>query len=595
MPPRNNGDVLRKLAEAAVAKTLDDISDSTVNNRDESFIKPVVMDAPPRDITDNEIAIDANASDKEGGAKEVLKDAVKDTLPSTTPSGPPPHGNLVDAEKSESIAEEVTTKAVEEAAPAEPAEPAAVDPEVDALNKELARVTERAEKGKALPFVDAINGLKDKLEHIIEIKPKIDEIHALLEQLQSGAKPAPAPVETPEKLDGGLADGKPDTAADPEQLDKGVETEKEHTSDPEVAKEIAKDHLAEDPKYYDRLEKMEEGAEKENEAKVEKTAQIDVLTGAPGAGKTTAAKKHGKAYDVVLHGDLPLKMTDAQRRVAVVKRIREAMRSHNMGKNVLVDSAPRQLQRSYKPLLNSAKRVIILDVPEDVAAAGFAKRTKTPPERARRVVALANQTLMDLRADPRVSTVDRGTVGDALRKVAMSSEPPHTPAKPMRRRVEVLVVDGLNVFAVEKPYSQGGVWFPGGGVDGPEEKFADAAVREVKEETGIVIDEIHRLDGVDPVECVWDQDANSDNPKWAEKAKHWRGDRTYFYVATAKKTGAATGDDPLKGRWMPMKDVLPRLMQSIPFDNKGWQPLTKARLAAITNVMPRVRTAPRAS
>jgi hypothetical protein len=31
----------------------------------------------------------------------------------------------------------------------------------------------------------------------------------------------------------------------------------EHTTDPEIAKEIATDHLMEDPNYYDKLEKIE--------------------------------------------------------------------------------------------------------------------------------------------------------------------------------------------------------------------------------------------------------------------------------------------------------------------------------------------------
>ena len=40
-------------------------------------------------------------------------------------------------------------------------------------------------------------------------------------------------------------------------LDKGIKVEFEHTSDRAVAKEIALDHLAEDPEYYDKLEKVE--------------------------------------------------------------------------------------------------------------------------------------------------------------------------------------------------------------------------------------------------------------------------------------------------------------------------------------------------
>lgn len=42
------------------------------------------------------------------------------------------------------------------------------------------------------------------------------------------------------------------------QLEKGIKIEKEHTSDEAIAREIAIDHLWEDPKYYDKLEKVEE-------------------------------------------------------------------------------------------------------------------------------------------------------------------------------------------------------------------------------------------------------------------------------------------------------------------------------------------------
>lgn len=41
------------------------------------------------------------------------------------------------------------------------------------------------------------------------------------------------------------------------QLEKGIKVELEHTSDKSIAKEIAMDHLFEDPKYYDKLEKIE--------------------------------------------------------------------------------------------------------------------------------------------------------------------------------------------------------------------------------------------------------------------------------------------------------------------------------------------------
>jgi len=62
-----------------------------------------------------------------------------------------------------------------------------------------------------------------------------------------------------EKIPGGLAEGKNPKDFNQEQLQKGIKVEVEHTPDKNKAKEIAMDHLTEDPKYYDKLEKMEKG------------------------------------------------------------------------------------------------------------------------------------------------------------------------------------------------------------------------------------------------------------------------------------------------------------------------------------------------
>jgi hypothetical protein len=62
-----------------------------------------------------------------------------------------------------------------------------------------------------------------------------------------------------EKIPGGLASGRDVASFDAESISKGIEVELEHTSDIKIATEIAMDHLAEDPKYYDKLQKMEKG------------------------------------------------------------------------------------------------------------------------------------------------------------------------------------------------------------------------------------------------------------------------------------------------------------------------------------------------
>lgn len=44
---------------------------------------------------------------------------------------------------------------------------------------------------------------------------------------------------------------------DPEELAIGIDVEKEHTTNEKLAKVIAKQHLAEDPKYYSKLKKID--------------------------------------------------------------------------------------------------------------------------------------------------------------------------------------------------------------------------------------------------------------------------------------------------------------------------------------------------
>jgi len=63
-----------------------------------------------------------------------------------------------------------------------------------------------------------------------------------------------------DKVPGGLADKKKPSDFDPKALAKGQKVEMEHTDDPALAREIAMDHLTEDPSYYDKLEVIEKKA-----------------------------------------------------------------------------------------------------------------------------------------------------------------------------------------------------------------------------------------------------------------------------------------------------------------------------------------------
>jgi hypothetical protein len=64
-------------------------------------------------------------------------------------------------------------------------------------------------------------------------------------------------------LPGGKADNVPDREISTQALAEGAKHEHEHTRNDQVAKEIAKDHLYEDPAYYKKVEVIEKSAQPE--------------------------------------------------------------------------------------------------------------------------------------------------------------------------------------------------------------------------------------------------------------------------------------------------------------------------------------------
>lgn len=80
------------------------------------------------------------------------------------------------------------------------------------------------------------------------------------------------------------------------QLAKGIEIEKEHTTDPKVAREIALDHIKEDPKYYDKLKKVEEMTTIRY-AVVDKNNQARFIT-ADESAANRVAKTKGEGHEV---------------------------------------------------------------------------------------------------------------------------------------------------------------------------------------------------------------------------------------------------------------------------------------------------------
>jgi hypothetical protein len=64
-------------------------------------------------------------------------------------------------------------------------------------------------------------------------------------------------IKNTEKLKGGKGDNRPDSDFNKKDLEHAIKHEMEHTKNQSIAKEIAKDHLSEDPNYYKKLKKIE--------------------------------------------------------------------------------------------------------------------------------------------------------------------------------------------------------------------------------------------------------------------------------------------------------------------------------------------------
>lgn len=106
------------------------------------------------------------------------------------------------------------------------------------------------------------------------------------------------------------------------QIEKGVQVEHEHTGDEQTARKIAMDHVFEDPKYYDKLSKIESKSENEEQLDVAKyKAIIDDLSK---GGFDTESKKD-QVDQGSREGVFDVEVVDGKRQVvltnAAVKKI----------------------------------------------------------------------------------------------------------------------------------------------------------------------------------------------------------------------------------------------------------------------------------
>lgn len=118
------------------------------------------------------------------------------------------------------------------------------------------------------PRAAVVNALKEikrqapVLEQLKQSNPDAfnaikEVVDAMILMAQGMAAQDESVQKSEDQLPGGLADKKKPSDFDEKELSMGIQHEKEHTNDEKLAREIAMDHLSEDPHYYSNLKKQD--------------------------------------------------------------------------------------------------------------------------------------------------------------------------------------------------------------------------------------------------------------------------------------------------------------------------------------------------
>jgi len=119
---------------------------------------------------------------------------------------------------------------------------------------------------------EAANKLRAQLEqHRVAWEAARNQKHPDRQELENRV----AALKKSDKMHGGLADKKSPKDFDRTALAEGQQVEMEHTDNAAVAREIAMDHLTEDPNYYKKLARMEAGDSEKSLRKSDVDATIE--------------------------------------------------------------------------------------------------------------------------------------------------------------------------------------------------------------------------------------------------------------------------------------------------------------------------------
>jgi hypothetical protein len=134
-----------------------------------------------------------------------------------------------------------------------------------------------------------------------------------------------------DKVPGGLSDGMSiediakkhgvDVDELKTKLEAGKKVEMEHTSDEKLAAEIAKDHLFEDPDYYEKLKTIEENSPTATLGSVNGMGSV-ALPGNPGTQGDYVTSETGS-------GDIPYNLTKGQPKKGKKKKMKKSFLTYN--------------------------------------------------------------------------------------------------------------------------------------------------------------------------------------------------------------------------------------------------------------------------
>lgn len=141
-------------------------------------------------------------------------------------------------------------------------------------------------------------------ENILEyaLEAKILENVSKIREMVARIKEEELALNKADKIPGGLASGKKPEDFDQEQLAAGIKVEMEHTTNEDIAREIAMDHLSEDPNYYKKLKTIEKSEQLDKGIKeaVAGAAMLGAaMTGGSIPQEASAAAKNKPAIEQV--------------------------------------------------------------------------------------------------------------------------------------------------------------------------------------------------------------------------------------------------------------------------------------------------------